>query len=150
MITIRCLTLYDITATGASARRAQATAQDRLRSQQQSNLDTVLQVISIRSQPELITAVRCQERRIHELDFGFAYPDLLLSPDTEHVRVWSFIFSVQHAAVFENTEGKLGALEQDCERVPMITDLEESVRLPASLTCDLDLRNIYFEIVDET
>ena len=150
MITIRCQTLFDITPTGVKNRRPVDVKGAELsdlvkRQQQQSNYDTVLQVISLRSQPESISQVKKSDILLNDSDFGFVYNS---TREDDTVSIWSFTFTIQHASVFQNDEGELGSLLNDCEQVPMITNLTESVNLTPQLNVDSDLKNIIFEIVD--
>jgi hypothetical protein len=150
MITIRCQTLFDITPTGVKNRRPQdiqgAELSDLIKQQQrQSNYDTVLQVISLRSQPESISQVKKSDILLTDTDFGFLYTS---DQDDSTVSSWSFTFTIQHASVFQNDDSDLGSLLNDCEQVPMIINLSESVKLTPQLNVDSDLKNIHFEIVD--
>ena len=150
MITIRCQTLFDITPTGVKNRRPQdiqgAELSDLIKQQQrQSNYDTVLQVISLRSQPESISQVKKSDILLTDTDFGFLYTS---DQDDSTISSWSFTFTIQHASVFQNDDSDLGSLLNDCEQVPMIINLSESVKLTPQLNVDSDLKNIHFEIVD--
>jgi hypothetical protein len=150
MITIRCQTLFDITPTGVKNRRPYDITGTELidlvkRQQQQSNYDTLLQVISLRSQPESISQVKKSDILLADTDFGFLYSS---DQDDGTVNVWSFTFTIQHASVFQNDDSELGSLLNDCEQVPMIANLLESVKLTPQLNVDSDLKNIHFEIVD--
>lgn len=150
MITIRCQTLFDITPTGVKNRRpADVTGKELSelvkRQQQQSNYDTVLQVISLRSQPESISQVKKSDILLNDSDFGFLYSS---NQEDNSIAAWSFTFTVQHDSVFQNDDGVLGELFNDCEQVPMIINLSESVKLTPQLNVDTDLKNIHFEIVD--
>lgn len=150
MITIRCQTLFDITPTGVKNRRPSDVTGKELsdlvkRQQQQSNYDTVLQVISLRSQPESISQVKKSDILLNDSDFGFLYSS---NQEDNTISAWSFTFTVQHDSVFQNDDGVLGELFNDCEQVPMITNLLESVKLTPQLNVDTDLKNIHFEIVD--
>jgi hypothetical protein len=150
MITIKCQTLFDITPTGVKNRRPQDITGTELfdlikRQQQQSNYDTLLQVISLRSQPESISQVKKSDILLTDTDFGFLYTS---EQDDGTANVWSFTFTIQHASVFQNDDSELGSLLNDCEQVPMITNLLESVKLTPQLNVDSDLKNIHFEIVD--
>ena len=150
MITIRCQTLFDITPTGVRNRRPSDITGTELsdlvkRQQQQSNYDTVLQVISLRSQPESISQVKKSDILLADSNFGFLYSS---ERDDSTINSWAFTFTVHHDSVFQNDDGTLGELFNDCEQVPMITNLTESVKLTPQLNVDTDLKNIHFEIVD--
>ena len=119
MITIRCCTQFDITATGVLGRyrvnqeiRNHAdgsTIQDcdtwtRARRQQQ-NWETMNQIISLRCLPENIKLPRRDGDR------------------------WQFEFEVPDPATLSLAPGDLEFLIRDADGVPMITDLEETVEL---------------------
>ena len=148
---IKCYTLYDITRTGVSYRKKFADnltpAEYRLRSQQ-TNLETILQIINMRSQPENVSEVARTTATLKELKdykFGFLLPEKYNK--TKQTLIWSFTFSIDHPDVFNNGIDELGYLVQDCEGVPMIVNLDESFKLSQQLTTSDEMRNIYFEVV---
>lgn len=140
---ICCWTLFDITSTGVLNRnRPSDTINEEwlLKRNTQCNFDTVLQVISLRSQPEI---VKMPERiKFSEIDytkFGFQYE----ITDTDYF--WKFEFEVHHSSVFENGIIPLGALYSDCNGVPMIIVGTQSIITPPLLETSVELKNIYFE-----
>lgn len=140
---IICHTLFNITQTGVINRGKPNTDnvidwQERRNTQ--CNFDTILQVISLRSQPEVTRIpikLRLTENEIN--NFGYYY-DL-----TDEHYYYSFDFEVQHTSVFENGVIPLGALYNDCVGVPMIRCLDQYTSLPDKLDVSNELRNIYFE-----
>lgn len=144
MYRIRCHTLFDITQTGVLNRSKPD--QDDVdawikRRNTQCNFDTVLQVISLRSQPEVVKAPT--QHRLEETDynnFGFLYTE-------ENTFCWKFEFEVQHSSVFENGITPLGALYKDCEGVPMIICDNTHPMCPKFLDTSTELKNIYFEVL---
>lgn len=146
---IRCHTLFDITKTGVLNRRLpsgiseeQAIKLERDR-KTQCNFDTIIQVISLRSQPEDITAPINYKTLLTEIGkFGFLYEDI----DVEQ-NCWMFDFSIVHSNVFNNGIHELGSLFQDCNGVPMIKVGNEFDKLSNFLDSSPELRNIYFEIL---
>ena len=141
---IRCHTLFDITQTGV-LNRSKPSEDDVegwiKRRNTQCNFDTVLQVISLRSQPEVIR-LPCEvdlTETLYEM-FGFLY-------NTENVSCWKFEFEVQHSSVFENGIIPLGALYKDCEGVPMIMSDNQHSMCPKFLDITPELKNIYFEVL---
>lgn len=143
---IRCSTLFNITKTGITQRRAPLGSSNETEWHQkrsmQANLDTIIQVISLRAQPENITDPVETIINLEKLErFGF-----LLNCD-EPVKMWSFKFYVNYGAVFENSEHELGGLYNDCEQVPMIKLDEQIKNLTAFLDTSPELRNIYFEVI---
>jgi hypothetical protein len=136
---IRCYTLFDITNTGVTARSkpTEPIISWIHARNSQCNFDTLLQLISLRSQPDV---VRIPEQ--HEGSnsyFGSSY--------TTVVTYWAFEFEIQHASVFDNGMGSLGALYADCDQVPMIKCGTEIERVTTYLDTSLELKNIHFEIL---
>jgi hypothetical protein len=115
---------------------------------QQSNLETILQIINMRSQPENISQITRQQvdvKNMSNYKFGYTLSDEYHSVDT--VNIWTFTFSVEHVDVFNNGIDELGYLLSDCDRVPMITDLLESFKLSNQISISDETRNVYFEIM---
>lgn len=137
--------MFDITQTGVLNRSKpnQEDASDWLnRRNTQCNFDTLLQVISMRSQPEIIKypyKILMNEEIFNK--FGFLYK----MDETENY-CWIFEFEVQHARVFENGIVEFGALYKDCENVPMIICPEQTVHTSNFLDISHELKNIYFEV----
>lgn len=140
-----CYTLFDITQTGVLNRSKPIgnDIQDWLHKRNtQCNFDTVLQVISLRSQPDVVKNPIKLEVKEDELEkFGFLYQVSKTS------YCWKFEFEVQHSSVFENGISTLGALYKDCEGVPMIISDNLIEGIPAFLDTTAELRNIYFEVL---
>ena len=113
------------------------------RSNTQCNFDTVLQVISLRSQPEVIKLPVKVSMKEEDFDrFGFLYKPNI---DIESY-CWKFEFEIQHPSVFENGIIPLGALYKDCEKVPMI-NCKDQIDTSNFLDVSEELRNIYFEVI---
>lgn len=143
---ICCYTLFDITQTGVMnrSRPNENEVEGWLqRRNTQCNFDTILQVISLRSQPEVIKLPIRNELKKEQLDrFGFVYH----TEENETSYYWKFEFEVHHSSVFENGIASLGALYDDCEGVPMILCKDQLGNIPAFLNTTSELRNIYFEV----
>jgi len=144
---ITCYTLFDITQTGVLNRSRPNNGQEfNIWSHQrntQANLDTILQVISLRSQPELVSAPVKTEIRFDEFEnFGFLFQQV----ENETYPCWKFVFDIQHHSVFNNGISELGSLYDDCHGVPMILCGTEWNKLPAFLDTSDELRNIYFMV----
>jgi hypothetical protein len=146
--TITCYTLFDITPTGVVNRSRPVVDEELIpwlhKRNTQCNFDTVLQAISLRSQPEITRTPEKKQIRLDEFtDFGFLYQQ----QENELYNSWSFDFEIQHASVFYDGTNELGSLYSDCDTVPMIkTDTGWDV-LPAFLDTSDELRNIYFKVV---
>jgi hypothetical protein len=140
---IKCSTLFDITRTNVSKRRGVLENENNYEMQrsQQSNFETLLQIISLRSQPEDISDT--VKESFDKAMWGKTYA---LS---KQVSCWTFDFTVHHAAVFNDSIHELGNLLSDCEGVPMIVNLSEMKGLVPQLCNNADLKNIHFEIINE-
>lgn len=142
---ICCYTLFNITQTGVMNRSKPSidSVDDWIHKRNsQCNFDTVLQVISLRSQPDVVKLpVRhiLQEEDLEKFGFLFKY-----SKDVEQY-YWKFEFEVQHTSVFENGITTLGALYNDCSGVPMIVFDNQLQPLVDFLNISDELKNIHFE-----
>jgi hypothetical protein len=148
---IRCYTLFDITKTGivnrkppinGSAEQIKKWEQSR---NTQSNFDTVIQIVSLRSQPEEISTPLAKKIELNKSSyFGFAF-------DTEEKKksMWEVEFSILHHSVFNDELDELGFLYKDCHGVPMIKVGTEWNKLPLVLDTTPEFKNIHFEIIDE-
>jgi len=147
LTSINCYTLFDITATGIRShiRAAQFPMRDKnnnviknaeewtLARNQQRNWETILQIISLRSQPLKIIG----PRKVDIVNFSGVHKE---------VNAWKFNFEVEHASVFLNKNNELGHLLDDADGVPMLVGLGESLELTPYLITQNSLVNIYFEI----
>jgi hypothetical protein len=142
---MRCSTLFDITQTGVLNRFKPVGINDltwAYKRNTQCNFDTILQVISLRSQPELVKAPSKVKLSAEDHDmFGFLY-----HTDNEIASYyWQFEYEIQHSSVFENGITKYGALYEDCKSVPMIICDTNIINLPPVLDISVELKNIHFE-----
>ena len=145
---IRCHTLFDITNTGIQNRKTpinlesdKAVEWEHNRSRQ-SNFDTVVQVISLRTQPENISKPIFDKVEFKSCQyFGFLFEQ------EEAQNHWSFTFDVNYAGIYNDGINELGLLYQDCEGVPMLKRGTEWDKLPNFLDTSPELRNIYFEVL---
>jgi len=146
---IRCYTLFDITQTGITNRRNNSSNTKPIQWERdrntQCNLDTIIQVISLRSQPENITK---PEQGIIIFDetnqFGF-----LFEQDEEAHSYWSFDFTVSYQGVYNDGISEFGHIYGDCDNVPMIKVGSEWSKLPEFLDTSPELKNIYFEVIPD-
>ena len=123
-------TLVDITETGVL--HNDGTDRD-----QQRNYQTVVQTISIHTQPVAIQQIS-QECDISYMHFGSDYKGIQ--------RVWMIRFSVDYDGIFENQNGSTGILVDAFDQVPIVVGLSETARfiLPCFFTSG-PLKNIYFK-----
>lgn len=145
---IRCYTLFDITQSGVINRSKPSEDVDpvdwRYKRNTQCNFDTVLQAISLRSQPEVIS--KPKQVQIEEFEnFGFMF----ISEENKKYPCWTFDFTVQHASVFDDGIERLGYLYNDCNNIPMVHCGTEWKKLPNFLDTSNELRNIYFEVIND-
>jgi hypothetical protein len=146
---ITCYTLFDITPTGVMNRHRPVEKEQipewLHKRNTQCNFDTVLQAVSLRSQPEILNMPKKIEIRFDEFgDFGFLFEQR----ENEIYNCWSFDFEIQHASVFNDGINELGALYSDCDNVPMIKTDTSWSELPSFLDTSAELRNIYFKVVE--
>lgn len=137
---VACKTLFDCSATGVTGhfRASQIPFKDRAgqlvndqktwnRSRnQQRNFETILQIISLRAQPENIsTPVQTQGR-------------------------WCFDFEVESQGVFQldSNADPNAALYRDCQNVPMIVNLTEEFSIVPKLCVNGTEQNIWFEAIN--
>lgn len=140
-------TLFDITQTGVMTRsrpHENDIEEWIYRRNTQCNFDTLLQVISLRSQPEVVKLpIRLEMSKDDFARFGFLYEQIEDRP----TYCWRFEFEIHHSSVFENGISPLGALYKDCEGVPMILCKEQLNKMPAFLDISDELKTVYFEVV---
>lgn len=138
---IRCITLYDVTKTGVSSRRKlldHLPSDERLR-KQQSNFETLLQIIGLRCQPEDITTPAIIE--IDKTLWGSEYSIL------KKIAAWQFEFTVDNDAIYHQDNDQLFHLRNDCVGVPMIVHLDEAAQLPNTIDLSPQYKNIHFEVI---
>jgi hypothetical protein len=143
---IKCYTLFDITKTNISNRRTSYNVQDSTlyvkQRNQQTNFETVLQIISMRSQPENITEPKKTLVSIrNDTRWGSQY-----TKQDNEVYIWSFSFTIHHSGVFNDGNNELGNLFSDCDGVPMLLRLDETVDQQSQINISLNLKNIHFEV----
>lgn len=142
---ITCYTLFDITQTGV-LNRARPGMDEELqvwtyRRNTQANFDTLLQIINLRSQPEVISEPKKIDIRFDEFEhFGFLFDQ----KENETYPAWTFEFEIFHPSVFDDGKTELGSLYSDCEGVPMILCGTEWDKIPGFLDVSPELKNIYF------
>ena len=146
--TITCYTLFDITPTGVMNRHRPVVDEEipnwLQKRNTQCNFDTVIQSISLRSQPEVVRIPEKTQIRFDEFtEFGFLFEQ----EDDNMYPCWSFDFDVQHPSVFYDGVNEFGSLYRDCDQVPMIKCGTEWDKLPAFLDSSDELRNIYFKVL---
>lgn len=146
LVKIKCTTLFDITRSGINTRRQEHGVTDlsyQKKRNQQSNFETLLQIIGMRSQPEDITDPEKSMIQLAKSVMGSQY-----STKTK-VLSWHFTFIVHQLEVFSENDNDLAKLIQDCADIPMITGLDEWPKLGKILDTSDERRNIYFEVIND-
>jgi len=142
-INIRCYTLFDITKTNITNRNPPSNFEGKVNIWQekrntQINFDTIIQVISLRAQPERISdpvkVIDSSKNR-----FGFS------SDIFEELDIWYFDFYIGYNGVFNDGNSELGYLYEDCDNVPMMKNNKD---LPEFLDVSPELKNIHFEVLN--
>lgn len=111
----------------------------------QCNFDTILQAISLRSQPENIESPMLYEEKLSASNnFGNAYK----KNKNKLVKYWSFNFEIMHSAVFNDGVSDMGLLYQDCDKTPMIICNTMHNNVHHYLDISDEYRNIYFEVLE--
>lgn len=145
---IKCHTLFDITSTGVTNRKPPIDLSEEKRNEwvlnrnRQNNFDTLIQVISLRTQPEDIT-----KTSVTEVDFSTDTKFGFLFENEDPQQTWSFTFSIYYSNVYNDGIDELGALYSDCDGVPMLKIGTEWDKLPSFLDTSPELRNVYFEVI---
>jgi hypothetical protein len=127
-------TLVDITPT----RVIRSANTDDIRRNQQRNWETVLQCMSLRTQPlHIAEPTMCQNVPVDSLKFG----DYFEGTQT----LWSWSWAIESRGVYDLPNKPLGALLQDFEQVPIITGLEETGRFMLPIFYPYGaIKNVYF------
>jgi hypothetical protein len=127
-------TLVDITPTHV----IRSADPDDVKRNQQRNWETVLQCMSLRTQPLHITEPKIyNEVPIHMMAFGDYF-------EGKHT-MWSWSWAIEKPGVYDLPNKELGGLLQDFEQVPIITGLEETGRFMLPIFYPYGaIKNIYF------
>lgn len=135
---IRCYTLFDITKTGVTSRMkpTEDVKEWLSRRNSQCNFDTIIQIISLRSQPDIIEYPK-KISVVNPAWFGSSYT-------SKNIYCWFFDFEIHHPSVFDNSIEELGYLYADCNNVPIVI-CTESVITVSFLDITPELKNIHFE-----
>ena len=110
-------TLVDVTKTGVR-RKEQG---DALKLSQQSNFQTLQQIINIRSLIEENADPSIETTKVDGM-FGSKFKG-------EH-KVWTYEFQVDHADAYNDGNDPVGLLKDDLEQIPVLGGLTETVPTP--------------------
>jgi hypothetical protein len=127
----RMFTLVDITKTGYT--RGEGLERD-----QQRNYETMVQAISLITQPHEIMAPVLTKAHTEWLEFGEYF-------EGEH-NVWVWQFAVEHSDVFTIGTNPVGKLSEAFDQVPIICGLEETGRFILPIFYPYGaIKNVYFK-----
>lgn len=104
-------TLVDITPTGVT------NGTEEFQRNQQRNWETVQQIISLRTQPTILSTGNLVDN-IDNYNFGINYQG-------RH-RIWTFKFSVEYAAIYQEGPDRFGLVKYDFKTTPVILGLNET------------------------
>lgn len=126
-------TLVDITDTGVNNPKGST-----MEFRQAQNLNSLTQVLSMRTQPLHVTVTKIDNASMSEYDFGSTFKD------THSVWKMAFVTDIEDA--YKSGEGDYTHLINDCNNVPVHAELQETIKLnPSSLsTKNTQIKNIYF------
>jgi len=105
---------------------------------QEQNLNTLIQVVSLRANPLQIETTLLGNQDLSQYDFGDDFGG--------NHNVWKFVFKVEQQDIFTNRNGELGGLEDDVHNCPIIDDLMESCKINPAVfdSKNPKTKNIYF------
>ena len=99
---------------------------------QQRNWETILQCISLKTQPIEVSEPNCFSK--------------------DEINVWQFSFQIEQLGIFDDGNDPLGLLKQDVHGVPMIVGLSETYQegflMPYMLATG-DNANIFFKLIQD-
>lgn len=99
------------------------------------NYNTIIQVLSLKTQPHIIDFPDCFEEDLANYNFGSEYSGV-------H-KIWTFTFEVEHPDLFVIDENPIGVLINDSDLIPMI-DNRKIIKSTCCLRSIGDLCNIYY------
>jgi len=152
MRTIKVYTLFDITETGIvrTFNPARLPTKDksgvvitnetewRYSRRRQSNLEVVLQLLSLRTQPLNIKLGVLNNQPPAKHNFGSIY--------NQKQTIWTLEFEIEHEHALMTKDGPDGALCHDFNNVPMLVNLNETSRINNYFTCTGPETNVYFAL----
>jgi len=126
-------TLVDITPTGVITH----TDEQELERNQQRNWETIQQIISLRTQPTIVSTDNFVAD-IKDYNFGINY--------TKRHRIWTFTFSSEYQDVYADGIDVFGLLKYDFKITPIVVGLHETADFPQPIFYpNGPNNNIYFK-----
>jgi hypothetical protein len=116
-----CYTLFDIP--------------DRGNRSQVRNWNTLIQILSLRTQPFITKFPECIEDDLATYSFGKHY--------TGEAKIWSFEFEIEHPDLFADKDDPIAHLVSDTQLVPLV-DHNNFIIPPKCLITNGDYCNIYY------
>jgi hypothetical protein len=105
---------------------------------QHRNYETVIQAISLITQPMEITKPICTHAHMEWLEFGEFF-------EGEH-KVWVWQFAVEHSDIFTIGTNPVGRLNETFDQVPIICGLDETARFMLPIFYPYGtIKNVYFK-----
>lgn len=117
-----CYTLFDIP--------------DRGNRSQVRNWNTLIQILSLRTQPFITKFPEFVVEDLSNYNFGKHY--------TGQAKVWSFEFEFEYPYLFEVDDDPVAHLKSDTELVPLV-DYNNFIQPPKCLLTSSSLCNIYYD-----
>jgi hypothetical protein len=109
---------------------------------QQRNWETLVQLLSLRVQPNIRPPIKLQSHLVDNLGFDSTYGTI--------AAVWQVKFSIDVAEAFKLGNDPVGLLLLDFDRIPMITGLHETPTInPPYFITNLPGINITFAKLEE-
>lgn len=130
-------TLVDVTPTGITS----AKSKNNFAYNQQQNYNTLVQSIGLRTQLYDINVTSIEAQDVVELCFGNQFKGL-------HT-VWQIDFATEHTDVYRKHNNYVHFLEQDCEGVAFVSNLNETVNFSENCfeTIRPEFINLCFKIL---
>ncbi len=127
-------TLIDITPTGVTNH----TLKNELARNQQRNWETVQQIISLRTQPTIISTDQFEDNVSQGYNFGINYQGCQ--------KIWTWKFSVEYADIYQAGPDRFGLAKYDFQITPIILGLTETAKPEHALFYPKGpWNNIYFK-----
>lgn len=138
---IRCYTLIDITPTGFT--RRPKTPKQIIQRNQQRNYETFIQLISLRSQPNILhQPKKLKDVQIEDHVFGNYY-----MPSLFPYTVWVFDFESEQAVAYADDKSPVGSLILDFNNIPVIDNLAETAKINNTINTLGEHTNTYFQVI---
>ena len=125
----KIVTLVDITRSNPSRQES-----DRVKIGQQSNFNSLVQAIGLRSNVTWQNDPQERSGRLPE-------------PFDGRGTYWDWDFEVEQEQIFEKDNDPVGLLKEDINGVPVVTDLKESSEINPAVFLSFGNKNIHIEII---